>query len=80
MGTIAMEKKKILFSPMSTYQLLEMMVYVSKYESESETVLFFADFLIQKFPQYEKLSRFFTVLVPYTKCDNNTPHPCRNAQ
>lgn len=61
-----MGKKKILFSPMSTYQLLEMMVYVSKYESESETVLFFADFLIQKFPQYEKLSRFFTVLVPYT--------------
>lgn len=60
-----MEKKKILFSPMSTYQLLEMMVYVSKYERESETLLLFADFLIQKFPQYEELNRFFTVLVSY---------------
>lgn len=55
----------LLFHAVSTYQLLLLIEYKIKYHMKDEAVLLLPDSLIQKFPQYDKLRKYFTDIFLY---------------
>lgn len=49
----------LLFHAVSAYQLLMLTEYKIKYFTQDEAVLLLPDSLIQKFPQYDNLRKYF---------------------
>lgn len=54
-----------LFHAISTYQLLEMVAYKSKYHSDDKCVLMITDSLVDKVPKYKELNAFFDDIIVY---------------
>lgn len=54
-----------LFHAISTYQLLEMIVYKTHFHKDDKCVLMITDSLVDKFPRYKELSEFFDDIIVY---------------
>lgn len=54
-----------LFHAISTYQLLEMIIYKLKFHQEEKSVLIITDTLVEKFPCYGNLKKFFDDIIIY---------------
>ena len=54
-----------LFHAISTYQLLEMIVFKTKFHKDDKCVLMITDTVVDKFPAYKKLDSFFDEIIVY---------------
>lgn len=61
------DRPVVLYHAVSSYQLLEVLLHRLLYNPRAKAVLILPDFIMQKYPRYKRLRRFFerVILFPY---------------